>query len=451
VGLAEEASQADEEFPLPLGWPHPYAQTWRIAKGTLTYKDVPLAAHIAPKVVKKSLQEAALEQVQSRAFPLLIVWQYSGDLQRYQVGAQFKGLTFGLGAPAMEKPRSSAAGKREPGKKVSVPAPAEFPVIALPSSPQRRAELFGVSLRIVAPRAPIVLQKGRLETLSRARNFSKRMLASEVRGSYTTSAEILTGKVITLELVGGRRPKQTLTLSGQQTVRAIFQGGAEDVITDCYFTGSLKTEVPVRARRLTLIGEGLYPPVTTVEGRTGPSSSVLESLGVEHDSTLLALGRHVFAGHGCVLVANTSLPFSTRPMESVPGFEVMRGGTNFTIFWPALEKGSLILTVEPIGSKAGLAVEQVRWAAMNALLTGLSTVVGSAATALVMDLAASQPWRLELDLGTHWRLTGVVIVTKPARDMTNWLKASPIWDLVDDRLQASAERLVTKAVLEVAQ
>lgn len=439
VGLAEEDSLANEEYPLPLGWPNQTPQPWRVAKSTTVFKNVPFTIQIKPKVPKKSLQEAALYDVQTRAMPPLILWQYGGDLQRYTVGAQFKLLSFGIAQPAGVRGKTGIA------------ATTEFPVINVPSSPLRRAELFGISLRVVPPKTPITVQKGRLETLSRARKFSKRMLSEGVRGRFAATAEVYTGKAVTLALSGGRGMRQTLTLDGQQTVRVIFQGGGEDFLMEGYVEGPAKIAAPRRSRRVTLIGEGMYPPVRGMEGTRG-STAIFENLGVEHDSTLLALGRKCFAGHGCVFVANTALPFATKLMDSVPGFEVLRASTNFTVYWPAKSKGGcLVMVVEPLGANPGLAVEQIRWAALGAELSGLSTIIGPAATALVMDLSAPNAWQLEIDLGTKWRLAGVVLASGTSRNMTNRLKGQSNWDLVDDRLQAGPEPLLTKAVLEVTQ
>jgi hypothetical protein len=122
------------------------------------------------------------------------------------------------------------------------------------------------------------------------------------------------------------------------------------------------------------------------------------------------------------------------------------------LHWPAVARGCLALTVEPIGSEdPASALDEIRWYSMGAQLTRLSTVAGPSATALLMDVAAANPWRLELDLGRKWRLTGVVVVQKSARDLTNALRATDMWDLVDDRLQLAAEQPATRATLQVTQ
>ena len=325
--------------------------------------------------------------------------------------------------------------------------------IAVPSSPRRRAELFGVNLRMVAPRSPIKIARGRLENHTPAKNFSRRALtdAKGTRAAFTATATVAVGKVVTLELQGGRPRRSQLTLSGSQCVRVIFQGSGEDLIADQYVTGKVVLAVPPRARRVTLIGEGMHPPITgsPVAGVAAPA--IREALGVEHDSTLLALGRRAFAGHGCVLIANAALPFACRPMDSVPGFKLLRAATRFSVHWPSVPKGCLALVVEPIGGDLVSPLDEIRWYTMGAQLKGLSTVVGPSATALLMDVTAPKQWWLELDLGMKWRLTGITVVQKTARDMTNMLRARDVWDLVDDRLQLAADQPPTTATLQVTQ
>jgi hypothetical protein len=232
-------------------------------------------------------------------------------------------------------------------------------------------------------------------------------------------------------------------------VRVIFQGAGEDLISDQYITGKIVLAVPPRARRVTLIGEGVHPPITGSPLAGVAAPVIREALGVEHDSTLLALGRRAFAGHGCVLMANAALPFAARPMDSVPGFKLLRAATRFSVHWPSVPKGCLVLVVEPIDGDPTSALDEVRWYSMGAQLKGLSTVVGPSATALLMDLTAPKQWWLELDLGMKWRLAGVTVVQKTARDMSNALRARDVWDLVDDRLQLAADQPPTTVTLQV--
>jgi hypothetical protein len=307
---------------------------------------------------------------------------------------------------------------------------------------------------MVAPRSVLKMERGRLDTHRPARNFNRRTLTSArgTKSAFTATATVEVGKAVVLELQGGRPRRTQLTLSGSQAVRVIFQGAAGDLISDQYVAGRIVITAPARARRVTLIGEGMHPPITGSPLAGVAAPSIKEALGVEHDSTLLALGRRVFAGHGCVLVANTALPFASKPMDSVPGFQILRAVSRLTMHWPAVAKGCLALTVEPIGSGDPVsALDEIRWYSMGGRLSRLSTVSSPAATALLMDVAAPKQWWLELDLGQKWRLTGAAVLQKTARDITNTLRASDAWDLVDDRLQLAPDQPATTATLQVTQ
>jgi hypothetical protein len=152
-----------------------------------------------------------------------------------------------------------------------------------------------------------------------------------------------------------------------------------------------------------------------------------------------------------VLVAHAALPLSARIHDSVPGFAALRGATRASVHWPAA-KGSLAMIVEPVGDgDPALALNEIRWAAMGAELRDLSTVVGASSVALMTDVAAPRPWSLEMDFGHKWRLSGIVLAQKSARDITNALRARTSWSLVDDRLQLAADQRVTTVTLQVTQ
>jgi hypothetical protein len=497
VGLGEEDSLAEEEYPLPLGTEQPLP-VYRQPKSQALFKNALPAAHFTAKQVHQSSKQLAVAAIQARTWGPLFVSQIAGDVQRLQVGAAIKGLKYTIpAAPTLITPIATpitgraattadpvrptpigpavpvtpigpAVPVRPTGPAVpitpsvpitpgtpTIPGAAALPPqpIAVPSSPRRRAELFGITLRMVAPRSAIKMERGRLENHTPAKNFTKRALTSArgTRAAFTTTATVAVGKAVTLELQGGRLRKTQLTLSGSQSVRVIFQGSAQDLISDQYITGNIVLAVPPRARRVTLVGEGMHPPIagSPLAGVAAPV--IKEALGVEHDTTLLALGRRVFAAHGCVLVANTAMPFAARPMDSVPGFKVLRAVTRCRVHWPSVPKGCLALIVEPIGGDPVPALDEIRWYTMGAQLRGLSTVAGTAATALLMDVTAPKQWWLELDLGMKWRLAGVTVVQKSARDMTNLLRGRDAWDIVDDRLQLAADQPATTATLQVTQ
>jgi hypothetical protein len=201
-----------------------------------------------------------------------------------------------------------------------------------------------------------------------------------------------------------------------------------------------------------LIGEGFDPPITNGARLAGVGSpTAQESIGVEHDTVLLTLDRTVFAGHGCVLEAYTPLPFSPEPLDSVPGFTVLRAATNFRVYFPVVRPHwSLVLTVAPTVANPESAVDEVRWLSMDATLRDLHTVIGPDATALVMTVETTQPWSLDIDLGPNWRLTAAVVCGHGARDLVTFLRSHSNWDLVDDRFQQPPAGTSTRVTVEVA-
>jgi hypothetical protein len=469
TNLGEEFSKTPaEDYPLPLGADQPLP-AFRQPKSHALFKNAVAPVTIKPRVIHTSSKTLAVAAIEGRTWGPLFVFEMTADLQRLQAGAVFKGLVYTVAAAVTPErpvvtpipaPRPRTADEQsgeepappEEGRDDATSRQAAPPtVIAVPSSPRRRAELFPVNLRVVAPRSAIKLEQGRLETLNRARNPRRRPRTDPrgTRESVAMSTAVRVGQAVTLQLRGGRIRSQALQLTGTQTVRVIFQGGAEDLIGDLYITGSANIPVPVRARCVTLIGEGMHAPIVSVAG--APIPAIREALGIEHDTTLLALGRRVFAGHGCVLVAHAALPLAARTHDSVPGFAALRGATRASLHWPAA-KGSLAMIVEPVGGgDPALALNEVRWAAMGGELRGLSTVVGASSVALMTDVTAPQPWCLEMDFGHRWRLGGIVLTHKSARDITSALRARPSWSLVDDRLQLAADQRVTTVTLQVTQ
>ena len=86
--------------------------------------------------------------------------------------------------------------------------------------------------------------------------------------------------------------------------------------------------------------------------------------------------------------------------DMLPGSQLLQSVTHFKMQFPACQKGStLILIVEPNVANPGPALDQVRWAALHATLTGLSSVVGPDRTAFLSTVDGGVPWQLEVDLG----------------------------------------------------
>jgi hypothetical protein len=106
--------------------------------------------------------------------------------------------------------------------------------------------------------------------------------------------------------------------------------------------------------------------------------------------------------------------------------------------------------VAPITSRRSVALEEVRWASIDASLSELTTIIGPECTAFVMTVNAAGPWILNIDLGREWRLTQVVLCPRSARDSANALKARIEQDLIDDRFQKT-EIPASSVTLEVTQ
>ena len=98
-----------------------------------------LAVSLGKKQAPLSRRAAALQQLLARKRAPLEVTTRTADLQRAVNLA-------GGGFSTVASP------------------PAGTALAAVPSSPVRRRELFGVKLRIVPPRAPVSLKRPRLET-----------------------------------------------------------------------------------------------------------------------------------------------------------------------------------------------------------------------------------------------------------------------------------------------
>src|SRR5262249_30512648 len=143
--------------------------------------------------------------------------------------------------------------------------PTDAQVIAVPTSPARRPELLPVTLRIAPPHAPVQLRKKRLIRVTEAPNLRKAGLTPSggTTAAWNAAVSVAKGKSIVLNLEGGgsRIANHKLTFTGQQTVRAIYLGGGNDVLADTWITGSRAVTAPAGSRTVALIGEGLYPPV----------------------------------------------------------------------------------------------------------------------------------------------------------------------------------------------
>ena len=434
-----EESLDNEDYPLPLGWPHPQAQVHRVTKSKLLFSTSALTLDLgASKKVVNRRASALFARQDRKATPLHVSARTAG-LQRFINPVQTDAST------VAEPPKDAA-------------------IISVPGSPARRAELFGVNLRIVPPHSPVSLKRQRLETLSAAKNLERRALTPRdgARGTFNTSLNIEAGKAAWIDLTGGTPVRGTLAFAGQQTVRAIFLAATGEPLGDVYVAGARSLQAPPRTRRAVFIGEGLDAPLrapaaTAAAAEEEAAARVAtafprEAIGIEHDSVLLALGNGVFAGHGCILKANTSLGIAPQPLDSAPGSQVLRAATNVRVHFPALRKGwSLVLSVEPLVAEPGSAVREIRWRSLDAKLDGLHSVLTPDRTALLMSVEAAKPWSLEIDLGKKWRLAGIALVGREPRDIARTFKSKADWDLVDDRFRAAPPRTSTNITMQITQ
>ena len=293
---------------------------YRQPKSKALFKNALSAVKFTAKQTHTGSKQLAVAAIQGRTWSPLFVFQLGADLQRMQVGAAIKGLKYTIPATAtavvtpVVGPVTKVTVGREPSQAEQVRPVTPLPPqpIAVPASPRRRAELFGINLRMVAPRAAIKMERGRLENHTPAKNFSRRALTSArgTKSAFTATATVAVGKAVTLELQGGRLRRTQLTLAGSQSVRVIFQGAAEDLISDQYVTGQIVLTVPPRARRVTLIGEGMHPPIAGSPLAGAAAPVIREALGVEHDSTCWRSAGASSPVTAACWWRNTALPFA---------------------------------------------------------------------------------------------------------------------------------------------
>jgi hypothetical protein len=320
-------------------------------------------------------------------------------------------------------------------------------------------------LRILPAQTPVALRSKPIETLSRARILERRTLTPRTgaTGNFTGEVSVEAGKAAAVDLAGGKSIRGAVAVAGQQIVRAIFLSAHEEPLADLYVAGAASLAAPVAARRAVFIGEGLEAPVTvpakakrsakTARSRAAaaPPSTARERVGLEHDSVLLALSRRVFAGHGCVFEAIARPGFAAQPLDSVPGHELLRNVTRFRLHFPAAPKAwSLVLTVEPLVAQPGSALEEIRWRSAQAKFANLRTVIAPDRVALIMDVLAPQPWKLDVDFGRKWRCAGAVLREGAARTVALEFGARSSWDQLDDRFVPAA-RTSSKVTVQIFQ
>ena len=324
-------------------------------------------------------------------------------------------------------------------KHTSVKAPAGVATIAAPVSPARRDELAAVSLQILparttAPRrihirvpilVPITLRKIVKPGTGAA-------------GTYSTTITVPNGQSVHTAITGSTVTGGTLTATGAQPLRAILLGYGERPMSDSRMTALAATSLPRGVRSVFLIGE--EPVVATAP------------VGAEKHCTLLALGRRIFAGNGCIVESNIPLPTTYHPLDSVPAADVLPNLMNATLYFgtPA-PTATLVLTVRQQGAAAASATESVRWRSLTATLGALTMIAGAGVAAFAMPVTARGAWNLEIDLGTGWTLDGAVVTPEAAATVAAGLKGSANWNLVDDRFAGNPAAGDSTVMLEVKQ
>jgi hypothetical protein len=248
-----------------------------------------------------------------------------------------------------------------------------------------------------------------------------------------------------------------LTVTGDAVLRTLFFGPAGELLEDRYTVGAqTSASTPAGTRQMLFLHQGTlnpiilpHPPVIIA---VLPPPGIAENIGIESDTVVVSLGPKSFAGHGCVL--RTGAPLRSAPglFDTLPGAQLLASVTQFTMHFPLVQKAAtLVLIVEPITVTPGPALDQVRWAAFNATLTGLSTVVSPDGTAFLSTVDTTTPWQLQCDLGPDWRIASVVVTTVSAREMMTQLRVAQTWDLIDDRVQTGTSAPPINITFEVAK
>jgi hypothetical protein len=415
----EEPSEGDEVFPLPLRRLSNTPQQARRPPPHYHFAPLAPAAPLAPRQAPVDRRASATQAIQGRSPAPTRIVAIAAELPYTPVLPRLKGATLAT-------------------------APMGVAAIAPPPSPTRRAELFGVDLRILPTRAPAPLRRPRLERLQRGLRTPVALAPAPQRLSADSQAvQVDAGKAVQIDLTGDQPSACALAFSGQQTVRAIFASAAEEPLGDVYVRGDQRVVAPPRARRITLIGDGTDTPVNgTLAG---------ESVGVEADTTLVALGRRLYASYGCLLELRAAGP-ATDPLDALPGSVVLDTASFARVHFPQPQPGwSLALIVRPNVADAGAARDDIRWQARRASLGEPQIVVDVERTAFVFGVAAPGRWAIDLNLDQEWRLVGVALCAADVPSLVARLRTQADWDLVDDHFEQPIPGLSSSVNLEIVQ
>jgi hypothetical protein len=447
----EEPSDAGETYPLPLGLPTGAAPDTRMPKAKLSFPTV-AAGSATTSGITSAILSAIVTKIRPHPLPPK---RRKGRRPPAAPAVPVAPVApaaptiMATSAPVNRRLRASAPA----GTAVAAP-PTGATAVAPPASPVRRIELAGVALRVTPMRTPAPAPPTRLRPVALARPKPARAALAIVpiipaapagtpapspTGSRA-SATVTSGQAVHLAIASETAPTGKLTFAGQQTVRAIFTTAFGEPVADLYVAGNQPVAIPPRGRNVLLIGEGML---------AGAPAS-LGSVGIEPTTALYAIGFKEFAGHGCVMKTTAPLDRVIGAGATVTGRDILPKASHFSILFPPRPSGSaLLITVAPAVTDPAPAATQMRWRALGATLSGLATVASADLAALVMDVQSAQPWTLELDLTTDWRLAGVVVCDMTAAALTDRLGATSDWNFVDDRFLAPAPPLTTTVTLEI--
>lgn len=429
VGLSadsREQSDAQETFPLPLLLPAGPSEPLLSLKPTGAVGVFKIGTSKSATLTllrpSKTSRQVAADESRNRNKPdAHIDWAFS-TVARTVVSMNQRTLTFSS-------------------------SPKGVPIVVVPVSPVRRSELLAVNLSVLPARMP---QKIRIRpeiTIGRPgvrRSALNRRRLTPALGIVTA---IFKASSITLSIgtagyfsITSARPgaMHIVNTKGKGTIRAISLSSGEEVLDDRYIVAGFPVTAPPRTCAIVLLHEGSEPPVPPVSAAGAAAAGILENIGVEADTPLIPLGSRTFAGHGCVVHTGAEPEPAPEMLEAIEGETVLSQTSSCTFSFPHVQpNATLVIVVEDASDEAEDALDQVRWAAYQALLSDMITVVTPDRTAFVMTVASRGSWTLDVDLGSDFRLGAVVVSTASGRAMATRLRQSLDWELIDDSVQTT--------------
>jgi hypothetical protein len=341
-----------------------------------------------------------------------------------------------VAVPHVREARVATTGRAAPSPSIAG-MPAGVPVIAVPSSPVRRAELADVLLQIMPRKVrsqPIAPRHEPATTRLQASARRRPAPAAQHR-DLKQGLSVAPGKAVHIELTDERSVQGSVAFEAQahQSVRSIFLGGGGKPLADRRHQGASHVAIPAGARRLVLIGEEPGQP-------TG-------AMGIERSTLALALEGQSFAAAGCVIDVHSLLPTVPPPLSALTGEELLRAARHLVAHFPALAVGAAVAFVRVVSPTAAPASEQVRWRARDATLGPVHAVTRGTQVAVIVPVAAAGDWTLEVDIGRDYRLDGLVALDHTADALARELAVAPSWTLLDGQWSPVASHPAVAATL----